>query len=139
MAIPSAQVAAERLANGIRNGATRYTAGVNAVTVSPTIKAADSRAKWVNAMADPRTADRWENGLRDTTLAQWKTATSTIGSQRYSQSADKAQANYQEFMTKFIPYLTQVQEQVRAMPDITVEDRINRAVTNMRLLSQYTG
>ena len=131
------QQAASKLANGIRNGGTAYTDGVNSVTVSPSSQAIAKKNKWVQAMTNPATHDKWENGLSRVTLQDWKSATSGVGAQRFTQSADKAQNNYQDFANDFFPFLEGVQNQVNAMPDVTLDERINKAVENMRLISAY--
>ena len=131
------QQAASKLANGIRNGTTAYSDGVNAVQVAPSSQAIAKKSKWVQAMTDPRTHDRWEAGLSRISLLDWKNATSGIGAQRFAQSADKAQSNYQEFANDFFPFLEQGQQQVNSMPDVTLDERINKAVAMMRYTSQY--
>ena len=133
----TAQQASQKLANGIRNGQTAYSDGVNSVTENPATKAIAKKGKWVQAMTDPKTHDKWESGLSRVTLTDWKSATSGVGAQRFAQSADKAQSNYQEFAQDFFPYLANVQAQVAAMPDVTLDERIQKAVQNMRLISQY--
>jgi len=132
------QQASQKLGNGIRNGSTAYTNGVNAVQTAPSQLAIAKKSKWVQAMTDPKTHDRWEAGLGRISLTDWKSAASGVGAQRFAQSADKAQTNYQEFATDFFPFLASVQSQVNAMPDVTLDERINKAVQNMRLISNYT-
>lgn len=132
------QQASERLASGIRNGSTNYIAGVEAVTKNPAESAIEARGKWVNAMTNPATHDKWQRGLERTSITDWKQATAGVGAQRFSQSADKAQTNYEAFARDFFPYLATVENTISQMPNVTIDERINRAVENMRLLSQYT-
>ena len=137
MAIPTPQEAAKRLGDGIRNGGSKYTSGVNAVQTNPASQAIAKRNKWVAAMQNPETHNKWEAGLSRVTLADWKNAAGTVGAQRYSQSADKAQSNYQDFAADFFPFLNNVQQQINNMPDVTLEERIQKAVANMRAIAQY--
>lgn len=133
------QQASQKLADSIRTGQSAYTAGVQSVRVNPAEKAIAKRDKWVQAMTNPETHDKWERGLANTTLASWQAQTAGVGAQRYAQSADKAGQNYQAFATTFFPFLEGVQAQVEAMPDVTSEERIARMVANVRLIAQYRG
>lgn len=133
----TATQAAQKLATGIRNGGTAYEMGVNAVTTNPAQKAIAKRDKWIAAMQDPATHDRWSRGLGRVTLPEWQQATLTVGKQRFTQSADKAASNYQDFADNFFPVLERNVQQVNAMPDTTLDERIARATQMMRLNAQY--
>lgn len=129
--------AAAKLGAGIRNGQQAYQNGVNAVTQNPASKAISRRSKWVQAMANPEVHDRWQAGLEKVTLQDWKNAAANVGAQRFSQSADKAQSNYQTFANDFFPFLENVKSQLDAMPDVTQEERIQKAVAAMRMIGAY--
>ena len=129
--------ATAKLKKGIREGQTAYTDGVNAVTVNPAQQAIAKRSKWVQRMQDPEVHDRWERGLSRVSLNDWKSQTSSVGAQRFSQSSEKAGDNYQAFATEFFPFLENVQATVNAMPDITLEERIAKMVTNVREIAKF--
>jgi hypothetical protein len=43
----------------------------------------------------------------------------------------------QSFLTQFLPFVSRVQQEVKSMPNVTLQDRINRMVQNVQLLSQF--
>jgi hypothetical protein len=53
------------------------------------------------------------------------------------QGVESGQGKMNDFMSEFLPYVRQVQNEVRAMPDLTLQDSINRVVKNMQLLAQF--
>lgn len=101
--------AAEAAANwntGFSAAGTKYTAGINAVTVAPgQLAAAQQNAYLANVQAN---VGVWAAKVAAVSLASWKTAASTTGAQRLGSGATKGQPKYQAFATQFIPQLANI-------------------------------
>lgn len=131
------QQAAEKLGTRIGQSGTAYMNGVNAVTENPAQKAIAAKAKWEAGIQDAIANNRFERGLSRVTLAGWKASVTNYGQTRYVGSAAKAQANYKMFADEFFPFLDTVSQEIDAMPANTIEDNINRMITNVRRLHQF--
>ena len=112
-------------------------AGIDAVTESPTEKAAVKSRDWQAAMAQDRTRTRFESGLRRVTLADWKRKAIDKGVARIAGGAEAAKPKMEAFAKDFLPFVYGVAEDVRAMPGVTLEDGINRMVTQIRAVAEY--
>lgn len=101
--------AADAVANwqsGFSGATTKYTAGVNAVTVAPGQLAAQQKAAYVaNVQAQ---ANVWATKTSAVSLEAWKSATTTIGAQRLATGAQKGATKMAAFMNNFLPVLSSV-------------------------------
>ena len=118
--------ATEKHARNLKNSITDIRAGVNRVSVSPTVAAANKidkmRANLIAAFDDGRV----ERGLRRVTLEQWKAQMLTKGVNNIAPGIDAATAKMNDFFGKLFPYQASLQATVGAMPDITLADSRNR-------------
>lgn len=117
------------------SGATAdISAGIAKVTTAPGQKAAQSFQKYQNntQAAFPK----WKNNVAAVPLESWK-ASATAGVQRVAQGAQQKQGKYQDFATQFFPVLDNNVAKINSMPNATIEDRIQRAVTMMRLNANF--
>jgi len=109
-------------------------AGINKVTVAPGMQAAQKFQKWQqNTMA---AAQKWKNNTGAVSLQQWQQAASQ-GTARIATGAQQKQGKYESFAAQFYPYLDSQVAKIKAMPDTTPEDRIQRAVAMMRANAQF--
>lgn len=131
------QQAAEKLGQRIAGSGGAYQQGVQSVSENPAQKAIANKDKWVAGIQDAINNDRYAKGLAGVTLADWKNATLTYGVNRYTSSSQKATTNYQKFAAEFFPFLDTVQQEIDNMPSLTLEDNINRMVTNVRRLHEF--
>lgn len=105
-------------------------AGVMAVTVSPTEKAAANADGWVNGVA--RSREKFQRGLRRVGLGDWQQATIEKGVPRIATGAQAAQPKMESFMREFLPHVERVAQQVRAMPKGGLDNGIARATAQIR-------
>lgn len=107
MAVKSTAAAATAAwSQGFSAAGTKYTAGVNAVSVAPGQLAANQKAAYVaNVNAS---ANLWAAKVAAVDLNTWKTATTTVGAARLATGATKGEPKMQAFMNAFIPALTNV-------------------------------
>jgi hypothetical protein len=111
--------------------------GVNAVTVNPAQQAIAKEQKLLNNITESITSGKWRRGMQAVTLESWKQAMIQKGAPRVSQGVQSAQGKYEAFQAELIPYQDQLQSKLANMPDLTLEDSINRAVTWMRGMSSF--
>lgn len=103
-----------------------YERGVNAVTVSPGQAAAAKSAKWEAGVQRAISEKRFEKGASAVSLEDWKRATRDK-SGRYAQGVAASASKIESFQREFQPFQDAIRERVRAMPDTTIEQRLERA------------
>jgi hypothetical protein len=80
---------------------------------------------------------KWAANVSAVTLQQWKDAMLTKGVQRYGAGVAAAQPKMQAFMGKLLPYLAGIQTQLASMPDLTLQDNINRVIYQITEMSKF--
>ena len=106
--------------------------GVERVTEAPGIKAAAKVAKMKANLMKALEDGTWERRVAAVDLGEWKDKTLKKGIGRISQGVDEAGGKMQDFASEFFPHLEEGQRKIAGMPDITLEDNINRASEMMR-------
>lgn len=109
--------------------------GVANVTVAPGVQAAAKRDKWLAGVTGA--ADKWQRNVRSVSLASWQQSMTQIGIPRVAQGAQAKQQKYTDFATSFYPHLDRGVAQIKQMPDVDMEARIQRAVAMMRHNATY--
>lgn len=131
-----AEVSQKWLTN-LSNATAEMTAGVARVTVAPGQSAAAKKQKWVNALMDTNTQDKWARNVSSVTLQQWQAAMNNYGINRVSQGAQAKQAKFQAAVSSLLPFIDQLAATVRAMPDNTPADREQRMLAMVRGMRTY--
>lgn len=137
MATPTAQEAARRWAANLKNAKKSIEAGVMAVSVSPTELAAQKVDKYAAGVQAAVDSGRYQQGLRNVTLAQWQQAFLTKGIQRLDSGVSAAEPKMQSFLTEFLPFASSVSQAVRAMPDTTESERDQRMLEAVRMMRGF--
>ncbi len=106
--------------------------GVERVTEAPGVKAAQKVEKMKANLLKSIEDGTWARRVASVDLGEWKDKTLKKGIGRISQGVDEAGGKMQDFASEFFPHLEEGQRKVDAMPDITLEDNINRASEMMR-------
>lgn len=133
----TAQEVADLWSQGISNAQQKMTAGVLRTTQNPAAQAIAKRQKFVASMQDPATFDKWEAGLRGTTLQSWQAAMTGLGIQRAAQGAGQKKDKFAKAMGALLPFVDQLQGTVRGMPDNTIADREQRMLAWSRGMRGY--
>ena len=111
--------------------------GVERVTEAPTAKAAKKvdkmRANMLKAIDD----GKWAAGLNRVTLEDWKSKMINKGIGRVAAGIDEAEGKVVQFAEKLLPHIDSGKAQVDKMPDVTLEDSIQRMVTFTRHMSKF--
>ena len=129
--------AAAKQASRLKGSTEDIRRGIERVTVSPTSLAAGKIAKMrANLLAkiDDGTV---EKQLRAVTLEQWKSRASTTGVNRISEGIDNAHDKQVAFYSKLLPAQDALKATLKSMPDMTLEDNINRMTTFIRGMSKF--
>lgn len=111
--------------------------GIENVTEAPTLKAAAKSQKMLQNLTASIQSGKWADGLKAVSLDDWKSKMIDKGLNRISDGIDSAAAKVEGFAAKLLPYVEGVQRKIKAMPDMTIEDNINRMVTNVREMSKF--
>ena len=135
----SASQGAAKYKSGVQGGATRYSDGISNVTVAPSVKAIASKDKMIANWLDSINNGKWEQNLGAITLTQWQNASKTKGATNYASSADSASQKYSAWATNAYPIIKQIQDEVKAMPNTTMQDSINRMIHNVQRMSELLG
>ena len=114
-----------------------YKKGVQSVQVAPGELAAAASQKALLNYQEAINSGRFAKRVRSVSLEAWKTAASEKGAARIASGVQAAGAKTTGFWQEFLPHLQSVQSQVNSMPNVTLEDGIQRAVANMRGLSKF--
>ena len=96
--------AAQAWQNGFSGASTKYTAGINAVTVPPGQLAAAQKNLYVSNVQ--AAANTWAARVAAVDLQTWKNAATGVGAQRLATGATKGAPKVQAFMTNFLPVLS---------------------------------
>lgn len=112
-------------------------AGVARVTEAPGRKAAAKKIKWVAAMADPRTQEKWARRVAAVTVEEWKDAMINKGINRVAAGIDGAKGKVIAFAEKMIPHMNSGLSELDTMPDLTLEDSVSRASYWIRHMAKF--
>lgn len=112
--------------------------GVDKVTENPAVKAVAAKAKMLSRLTEAVTSGKWERGLNRVTLADWKAAMTELGIGRIPAGADRAIPKVREFAGELIAHENAGLNVIDAMPDVTLEDSIQRMTSWIRHMSEFT-
>lgn len=129
--------AAKKQISRAQNATQDYKDGVMRVTQSPTALAANKLDKYQAGINAALASGKTKANMQAVSLADWQHAATNKGGQRYSQGVQAAADKIAQFHAQFAPFMAGVQQQIKALPDTTPEDRINKCVANIRAISKF--
>lgn len=112
-------------------------AGVERVTVAPTELAIAKKDKMLARLMDAINSGKWEAGLRRVSLEDWRRSMLDKGLGRIAVGAEQATIKVENFAAELLPHIEVGQRQIAGMPDVTLEDSINRVGTFLRHMAQF--
>lgn len=110
--------------------------GIDRVTESPTEKAAAKQDKMLTNLTAAVNSGKWAAGLKRVSLEDWKKQTRDIGVNRIAAGIDGAKAKVISFAEVLLPHIDRGTEKIKAMPDVTLDDNINRMTTFIRHMAE---
>jgi hypothetical protein len=137
MAKLTAQQATEKHARRLKASTQDIQIGVDRVTESPGKRAAAKADKMRTRLLEKLDDGTWARRVGAVTLEDWKTQMKTKGVGRIAAGIDAAAGKVTSFFEEFLPFLDGVKAEVDRMPDLTIEDSINRMTTQVRRTSQF--
>lgn len=135
MAMPSASDVAAKWAQNTGAATAAYTAGVQAVTVSPGQAAARQAALWARNVAAAQ--QKFAANSSKVTLADWQAAAAGKGAQRLAGGVQAAQGKYEQQMGKLLPHIAATVASLPARGDL--EANITRMTSFVRKMSTYNA
>jgi ElaB/YqjD/DUF883 family membrane-anchored ribosome-binding protein len=131
----SAAQISDKWGKRMKSSITDIQAGIDTVTESPTEKAAAKQDKMKQNLNAAIDNGRWASGLRSVSLSDWKTKTKQKVGERMSSGVDAGMPKRQKFDQYLVSTLNGVMPEINSMPDMTLEDSVNRVrklMTHMR-------
>ena len=111
--------------------------GVEGVTSSPTAKAASKADKMKANIVASIDSGKWAAGLNRVTLDDWKDKMINKGLNRVASGIDGAAGKVTAFATDFLPHIDKGLDNIKKLPDLTLEDSINRMTTFIRHMAKF--
>ena len=112
-------------------------AGIENVTVAPTEKAAAKQEKMRQRLLEALESGKWANGLKRVSLEEWKQKMIELGLNRVASGLDANKKKVEEFAAQLLPHIEAGQKLIEKMPDVTLEDSINRMTAFIRHMSKF--
>jgi len=116
-----------------------YRAGVSAPDRDPIKAALAANDKRIARLRESIEKKTWEEVMGKLTLADWQRPTLEKGAARFVPGVRFAEPKIRDFVTKWQPILSSIQEAIRAMPEVTDADREKRMIENLRRLKAAKG
>lgn len=111
--------------------------GVQRVTEAPTQKAAAKKDKMKTKLVQAIDSGKWERALRAVDLGSWQAAFMEKGINRIASGAQASQRKMSEFASKLLPHIDAAVSKIQSMPDVTLEDNINRMTAFIREMAKF--
>lgn len=112
-------------------------AGIDRVTENPCEKAAAKQEKMLANLTRAVTDGKWAAGLKRVSLEEWKRKARDIGVNRIAAGIDGAKEKVIAFAEVLLPHIDRGQDKINSMPDVTLDDNINRMTTFIRHMSEF--
>lgn len=129
---------ADKWARRLKGSIEDMRTGVQRVTEAPGVKAAAAADKWQAKISEQRTKEKWARRVGGVTLEEWKRSMTEKGLSRIASGVDGAGAKMQRFATQLIDHQNAGLLVIDRMPDLTLEDSINRMAAWTRHMSNLT-
>jgi hypothetical protein len=137
MARVTSEQAADKLIRRLSVATEDIRTGVEQVTVAPTQKAAAKIDKMRANLLAAFDNGKVKRGLERVTLEQWKSQMLNKGIPRVAAGVQEARPKLVEFYNKLLPFQDRVKAEITKMPDVTLEDNINRMTTFVRGMAKF--
>lgn len=121
--------AGDKWASRLGSASTEITNGVNRVQTAPGQLAAAKFDKWLQGVQ--ANAQKWRTRVASVPLESWRAAT-IAGIPHIATAASAKVGKYKAFAAEFYPHLEAGMSKIHAMPDNTIDARIQRAVAMMQ-------
>lgn len=128
---------ADKLVRRLSGAMADIAAGVQKVTEAPTAKAAAKQEKMLQRLTAKVQDGTWANRLRAVTLEQWRDKMLNVGVPRISAGIEANRAKVAEFARQLLAYQDNLQNKIKSMPDLTLEQNIQRMTEWVKGMAQF--
>lgn len=111
-------------------------AGIDRVVENPCEKAAAKQDKMLTNLTAAVTSGKWASGLKRVSLEDWKRKARDIGVNRIAAGIDGAKEKVISFAEVLLPHVDRGMEKIKSMPDVTLDDNINRMTSFIRHMAE---
>ena len=129
---------ADKHARNLKNSIEDIRRGIERVSEAPTAKAAAAQDKMLTRLEEAVRSGKWARGLQRVSLDEWKQKALEKGVNRIAAGIDAARDKQIEFARQLLEYENRLLSEIERMPDLTLEDSINRAVAWIRGMSRFS-
>jgi len=129
--------AADKHARRLKGAIEDMTTGVGKVTTAPGQAAAKKATKMLANLTKKVQDGTWARRVAGVTLEEWKSKMIEKGIPRVSGGIDAARGKVVDFFSQLLPAIDAAQAKVKAMPDLTLEDSIQRMTTMVREMAKF--
>ena len=137
MAKVTPQEFAEKWARRTQGATQDYIRGIDRVTEAPGVKAAEKAEKLLAELTRVINDGTWQERVSGVSLSSWKASAKDKGAGRISAGVQGAQQDVQRFATELLQAVDSASAEVNAMPDLTLEDRIQKSVAFQRRMAEF--
>lgn len=124
----TAQQVVDKWVRNLGNSTQDYIDGINGVTEAPGAKAAAAADKWLAGIQRAHQTQRFQQSVAAVDLVSWKQAAIQKGAARLASGAEAARSKMMVTTAALLVNVEQVKAIVDAMPDVTFEQRQQRAL-----------
>lgn len=129
----------EKHARRLKQSTADIERGISRVSVAPG-KLAAAKADKMKANIDLAiTSGKWAKKVSGVSLTDWQTKAIQKGIPRIASGIDAASAKVEAFASKLLPAVDAAVNKVKGMPDLTLEDNINRMTTYAREMAKFSN
>lgn len=128
---------AEKHGRRLKGAISDIQTGIQKVTEAPTAKAAAKAEKMRARINEAIDSGLWQERLRKVSVDDWKQAAITKGVGRIPAGVDAARKKVEDFAAQLLSYQDTLKKDVEKLPDLTLEDSINRMTTWVRGMAKF--
>lgn len=121
---------------GMTQSVPKIQEGVRRVTDNPMAKAAAASDKYLNGVQQAVASGKFSSSLLAVDFNTWKTNTIDKVGSRLSGGVNAATSKMEKFGAWLLPTVNAGMQKVSSMPNMTLEDNINRMVTMVRHMAE---
>lgn len=127
----------EKWARRLKGAVEDIRSGIEKVTESPTAMASKKQEKMKARLVQAIDSGKWASALNSVTLEEWKKKALEKGVNRISAGVDLSSDKVSKFAEQLLTYQDTLKKEVDKLPDITIEDAVNRASTWIRGMAKF--
>lgn len=135
--LPTPEAAAGKWSRRLKGATQEIREGIDAVDVAPTEMALKKIDKMKTRLLEAFDSGKVARGLKRVGLEEWKRAARDKGVGRIAAGVDEAGPKMEQFMGELLPHIGRGQAEIEKLPDLTLEDSINRVGTFIRHMAGF--